>query len=148
MSKKLNFQVIPLTEVPASLSIVGSASRPVVLVVDDEHLIADTLVAILRKRDFAAYAAYDGAEALRIAQIIPPEFLITDVMMPGMNGIELAITVKEMIPDCKILLFSGHAQLNSLVDDPRYASHDFPLLAKPIHPDVLMARISSMNPAA
>jgi len=148
MSKKLNFQVVPIAEVPASLSIVGAASHPVVLVVDDEPVIADTLVAILRKRDFAAHAAYDGTEALGIAQVIPPEFLITDVMMPGMNGVELAITIKEMVPDCKILLFSGHAQLSALIDDPRCASYDFPLLAKPIHPDALLARISGLTAVA
>jgi DNA-binding NtrC family response regulator len=148
MSKHLNFQVIPLADVPASLSIVGASSHPVVLVVDDERLIADTLVAILCKRNFAAHAAYDGAEALSIAQLIPPDFLITDIMMPGMNGIELAITVKEMTPDCRVLLFSGHAQLRALVDDPRCASYDFPLLAKPIHPDILLDCISSMSPVS
>jgi len=148
MSKHLNFQVVPLTEVPAALTIIDAPGHPVVLVVDDEPLIADTLVAILCKRNFAAHAAYDGAEALHIAQIIPPEFLITDVMMPGMNGIELAMAVKDLIPDCKVLLFSGHAQLSTMVDDPRCAPYDFPLLAKPIHPDVLLARISSMSPAA
>jgi DNA-binding NtrC family response regulator len=148
MSKHLNFQVVPLTDVPAALSIIDAPGHPVVLVVDDEPLIANTLVAILCKRNFAAHAAYDGAEALRIAQLIPPEFLITDVMMPEMNGIELAIAVKEIVPDCKVLLFSGHAHLSALVDDPRYASHEFPLLAKPIHPDVLLAHISSMSPAA
>jgi DNA-binding NtrC family response regulator len=148
MPKHFHFQVVPLTEVPAALSIVDAPGHPVVLVVDDEPLIADTLVAILRKRNFAAHAAYDGAEALHLAQLIPPEFLITDVLMPGLNGIELAIAVKEMIPDCKVLLFSGHAQLSALVDDPRCASFDFPMLTKPIHPDILLAHISSMSPAA
>lgn len=93
--------------------------RPVVLVVDDEPIIADTIVAILNSKGFAASAAYSGETALHMALLVPPALLLTDVVMPGMDGIELAIAVTEAIPDCKTLLFSGQAASQDLLNESR-----------------------------
>jgi len=147
MPKHLNFEVVPLSQVPAKFPIPEIAALPVVLVVDDEPLIANTLVAILRKQNYAATAAYNAEEALAIARIIPPDYLITDILMPRMSGIDLAIAIKESTPDCKVLLFSGHVNVTQLQDDPRCADYDFPILSKPIHPDLLLACIASLSPA-
>jgi YesN/AraC family two-component response regulator len=144
MPKHLNFEVVPLAEVLSKLPIPETLPLPVVLVVDDEPLIANTLVAILNKQHYAATAAYNADEALAIAKIIPPDYLITDILMPRMTGIDLAITVKELVPDCKVLLFSGHVNVIHLEDDPRCAAYDFPMLSKPIHPDVLLANLASL----
>jgi YesN/AraC family two-component response regulator len=145
MAKHFNFEVIPLPNVPAGPRLLTIAPRrQTILVVDDEPLIADTLVAILRSKNYAASAAYNGLDAIMSAELTRPDILITDVMMPGMNGIDLAVSVKSLIPDCAVLLFSGHANLNHLLEDPRSAVHDFPLLSKPIHPDELLAQISSI----
>jgi YesN/AraC family two-component response regulator len=148
MKKNLNFEVVPLSEVLTKLPVRETQALPVVLVVDDEPLIANTLVAILRKEHYAASAAYNAEEALAIAKVIPPDFLITDILMPGMSGIDLAITIKELTPDCKVLLFSGHANAIHFQDDPRSAIYDFPMLSKPIHPDVLLACIVGLTGAA
>jgi DNA-binding NtrC family response regulator len=149
MPKHLNFKIIPLSEVLSKLTPPETLPLPVVLVVDDEPLIANTLVAILNKQNYAATAAYNVDEALAIAKIIPPDYLITDVLMPRMTGIDLAVAIKESVPDCKVLLFSGHANVIHLEDDPRCAAYDFPLLPKPIHPDALLACIASLGaPAA
>ena len=147
MKKHLNFEVVPLSEVPSILPISRTSALPIVLVVDDEPLIANTLVAILRKQNYEANAAYNAEEALIMAQMIPPDYLITDILMPKMTGIDLAVTIKERIPDCKVLLFSGHANAIHLEDDPRCAAYDFPMLSKPIHPDVLLAHIASLGTA-
>lgn len=118
-----------------------STNPRVVLVVDDERVIADTLVAILNKAGYAATAAYDGRSALEIARIVPPELLLTDVMMPGMNGVELAVAVKQAVPDCRVLLFSGQAATIDLLEEARGAGHDFALLVKPVHPHDLLVRL-------
>jgi CheY-like chemotaxis protein len=76
-------------------------SRPLVLVVDDEPVIADTIAQILEKRGYAAIAAYDGEDAIQAALLNPPQLVISDVMMPGMNGIELGISIRRIFPDCK-----------------------------------------------
>ncbi len=111
--------------------------RPRVLVVDDECAIADTIAKILSLSGFPAIAAYDGNGALDTALLRPPEMLITDVVLPGMNGVELAITIKRIYPDCKILLFSGQASTSDLLATAHHAGHRFTLLNKPIPPQNL-----------
>ena len=140
MSQKLNLRIVPLAEAPAPD--ITEKRHPVVLVVDDERVIADTLAVILSNNGFAPLTAYDGESALEIATVIPPDLLISDVVMPGMTGIELAIAVVDTVPDCKVLLFSGQAATVDLLADARAAGRDFTTLTKPIHPTDLLARIS------
>jgi len=124
------------------LSAHSNGIRPRVLVVDDEAVIADTLAEILSLSGFPAIAAYDGNGALGAALLQPPEMLITDVALPGMNGIELAITVKRVYPDCKILLFSGQAATADLLATARRAGYQFTLLTKPVAPYELLATVA------
>ncbi|MGC2163208.1 MAG: response regulator [Silvibacterium sp.] len=140
MSEELSFEAVPLAEVP--LGRPTERYRPVVLVVDDEHVIADTLAAILSINGFAPLVAYNGKSALEIANVIPPELLISDVVMPGMSGIELAIALVETLPACKVLLFSGQASTMDLLAEARADGHHFTALTKPVHPTELLARIS------
>ncbi len=72
--------------------------RPSVLVVDDEHVIADTLAQILSLSGYAATPAYSGAAAIESALRTPPELPITDIVMPGINGVELAIRLQHISP--------------------------------------------------
>ncbi len=140
MSGRRTSPVVPLEDVPPADT---SEYRPVVLVVDDESAIADTLTEILSRSGYAAMPAYDGTDALETALLTPPELLITDVILPGMSGIELAITIKRIFPDCKILLFSGQAATSDLLANAKNAGHHFTLLNKPIHPRDLLARVQS-----
>jgi CheY-like chemotaxis protein len=114
--------------------------RPIILVVDDEELIVETLSTILHRSGFTTLTARDGVSALEIARIIPPDLLITDVAMPGMNGVELGVAVTCMIPDCRVILFSAHAQPRDL-HEARKAGFDFPLLTKPVHPSVMLSNV-------
>jgi CheY-like chemotaxis protein len=143
MSVKSNFPVVPLEDVPASVPTNSSNKRrPVVLVVDDESAIADTLSEILTLSGYAAMPAYDGEEALETALLMPPELLITDVMLPGMSGIELAISIRRIFPDCRVLLFSGQAATSDLLTKAQTAGHHFTLLNKPVYPTDLLRRVS------
>ena len=131
MSPSLNSEIIPITEVPKEDATLDKAMpRPLVLVVDDEPLVAYTLSMILSNAGYAAVTAYDGARGFELASELSPELLISDVAMPGMTGVELALAVVTEQPMCKVLLFSGHAtsvDLGNAFD----AGYDFPLLAKP-----------------
>jgi CheY-like chemotaxis protein len=120
----------------------ASESRPRVLVVDDECVVADTLAKVLTLSGYAAIAAYDADDALEIALHSPPELLITDVLLPGMNGIELAITIKRIFPDCKILLFSGQVSTAHLMAAAGREGHRFTLLNKPLPPKNLVAIVA------
>ena len=143
MTTKLKFQVVPLTEVAREDEVVlRDKSRPVVLIVDDEKVIADTLSMILSKSGFTTMTAYDGISALEIAAAIAPDLIISDVVMPGMTGVELAIAVTQTLPTCKILLFSGQAATLDLLKEARRDGHDFTTLTKPVHPTDMLRRIS------
>ena len=143
MLPELKIEVVPLAEVPLNGQSESPAPRkPVVLVVDDEQVIADSLSVILSRSGFSVLTAYDGESALALASVEPPDLLLSDVMMgPGMDGVELAATLVETSPDCKVLLFSGHAATRDLLDKARVDGHDFTLLSKPLHPADLLDRI-------
>ena len=141
MNGRRSSPVLPLENLPP---VDMHQHRPAVLVVDDESAIADTVTEILSRSGYAATAAYDGNDALETALLSPPELLITDVVLPGMSGIELAITVKRIFPDCKILLFSGQAATADLMANARNAGHHFTLLSKPVHPRDLLTSVAAM----
>lgn len=144
MSPNLNIEVISLDQVPMNDSIPSELEqRPVILVVDDERVIADTLSIILTKNGFSVVTAYSAEAALELAEVVPPELLLSDVMMgPGKDGIQLAVEIVNAFPTCKVLLFSGHAATRDLLDKARGCGHKFTLLSKPLHPSDLLARIS------
>jgi DNA-binding response OmpR family regulator len=73
-----------------------------------------------------------------------PDLLITDVIMPDMNGVDLAIHFKNLYPRCKILLFSAAASTLDLLDDARLRGYDFELLDKPLHPVKLLERLRAL----
>lgn len=143
MTKNQNFPTVPLRDVPANIEAHhANGYRPVVLVVDDESVIADTLAEILSRSGYTGIAEYDGDSALETALLTPPEMLITDVVLPGMTGIELAISVRRIFPECKIILFSGQASTADLLASARAEGHQFTLLNKPLHPADLLLRVS------
>ncbi|HVP63640.1 MAG TPA: response regulator [candidate division Zixibacteria bacterium] len=115
--------------------------KPRVLVVDDERVIADTLAIILNQHGFDATAVYTGTGAVERARSEQPDLIISDVIMPDMNGIEAAINIRSFLPTCKILLFSGQASTADLLERARAQGHQFEILAKPVHPQDLLAKL-------
>jgi CheY-like chemotaxis protein len=142
VSNAMQFPTLPI-DVPRRMNLNRGAEEflPVVLVVDDEQVIADTLAMILEKNGFVAMTAYDGTSALEIATKVPPKLLISDVVMPRMTGIDLAIAIRQAVPDCKVILFSGQASTADLLATARLAGHDFVTLTKPVHPAEMLARV-------
>ena len=113
-----------------------------VFVVDDEPTIRETLAAILYNEGYAAIPFDDGAMALSSAAEESPDLLITEVIMPDMNGVDLAIHFENLYPKCKILLVSGAPAAWDLLASARLRGHDFELLAKPLHPVKLLEKVA------
>jgi CheY-like chemotaxis protein len=116
---------------------------PKVLIVDDERRIVDTLKEILEMAGFHAAAAYDGWDALEVAARFHPDYLLSDVLMPRMNGVELAIAISKMHPSTRILLFSGQAGISEILMDGQKQGFEFELIAKPIHPLKLIEHLKN-----
>jgi CheY-like chemotaxis protein len=115
--------------------------KPRVLVVDDERVIADTLAIILSQNGCDAAAVYTGTAAVERARFMRPDLVISEVLMPDTNGIEAAISIRRFLPSCKILLFSGQPATAELLEHARAQGHEFEILAKPVHPQDLLARL-------
>ena len=121
------------------------ASSPTILVVDDERLIADTISEILDGAGYIVTTAYDGREALELATKLKPAYLLTDVLMPRMDGVELAIAIKKVDPTTKVLLFSGNVGTSALLEQGRKQGYEFQVLGKPVHPAVLIKRLGELQ---
>ena len=146
MSAAGYFETVPLSELEQrGLIVEQDGQRPVILVVDNEAIIADTRAAILSAWGYAVLTAYDSASALEIAAAIPPEVLISDVMMPGLNGVELAAAMRALVPDCKIILISGRSEGHEVVADAQQQGHELTLVTKPMHPAQLCSLLIELK---
>ena len=116
---------------------------PKILVVDDERRIADTLAEILEMSGFHVAAAYSGWEALEAVSRFHPDYLLSDVLMPRMNGVELGIAIQKMFPSARILLFSGQAGISEILLEGQKQGFEFELIAKPVHPLRLIERLKA-----
>ena len=125
-----------------SKSTKSKRKKPTGLVVDDERLIADTMTEILKRSGFHAVCAYDGQSALELAIQRTPDYVVTDVVMPHMNGVQLAIAIRKALPATEILLLSGQAGIADILDRARKDGYSFELIAKPIHPEKLLRRLN------
>jgi CheY-like chemotaxis protein len=113
-----------------------------VLIVDDEPVIADSLAYALSDVGYDATAVYDGQEALKSAAVLNPDVLISDVVMPGLNGIEAGIQIRRMLPSCRIILLSGQAATRDLARDAKVRGHHFEIVTKPVHPKAMLAYLT------
>ena len=121
-----------------SLGTAAPAPKVRVLVADDEEVIAKTLAAILELAGYEVIAVFDGEAAVKLLDRFKPDLLLTDITMPCASGIEVASITRRILPRCKILLFSGHAELQHVL---RLQDEVLPfdLVVKPVHPTELLA---------
>lgn len=114
-----------------------------VFVVDDEEQIANLVTLCLRSVSFDVETFYDAASALRRASNCLPDLLISDITMPGMDGITLAKQLRKRNPNCKVILISGNPNWKAPGDLLNDRFGDFALLLKPFSIKQLLCRITS-----
>lgn len=111
-----------------------------VLVVDDERDFNETIVKRLRRRGFTAETALSGPEALSVLARHEFDVAILDIMMPGMDGIEVLREVKKRYPGMEVILLTGHASVESGVQGMSIGANAY--LIKPVDFDELLAAIA------
>jgi DNA-binding NtrC family response regulator len=115
-----------------------------ILIVDDEKNIADTLAMVFKIKGHEAMAVYSAESAVEAIESFEPDIVLSDVIMGKMTGVDLAIYLSKARPDCKVMLFSGHTATADLLREAGRKGHEFRLLAKPIHPQVLLDEVTTL----
>jgi len=123
-----------------------NAERLKVLVLDDEVLVADSLVQILAMYGYDATPAYDPEQAVEWLSSHPCDIVISDVVFNGqMSGIDLAIQLSKTLPTAKVLLMSGNNSTSDLLAIAQSQGHAFEIFAKPVHPMVILERLKAFT---
>ncbi len=110
-------------------------SRPTVLVVDDDDATRDGLITLLESWGYTASAAADGKDALKHCEEALPHAIVTDLMMPGMNGLEFVGALGERAQEIAIIFVTGQATIDTAVQAIKLGAYDY--LPKPLEPHAL-----------
>jgi DNA-binding NtrC family response regulator len=104
---------------------------PKILIVDDEKHISTALTSLVKSEGFKAMAARDGATALETIRKEAPDMVLTDIKMPGMDGMELMRRAKDVDPDLPIVMITAYAEIHGAVRAIKAGAHDY--LSKPFN---------------
>lgn len=115
-----------------------------ILIVDDDPAITETLSVIFEKHGYQVRCAHSAETAIEIIARWEPDLAILDVMLPQMNGIDLAMVLKANRPACHLVLFSGHAGTPALMEEAAKRGNMFEILAKPVHPLFMLDFVASL----
>lgn len=116
-----------------------------ILVVDDDRKFADSLAIILSETGLVANAVYSGSEAIRSALTFPPDFIVMDVVMDEIDGVDAAIAICEWLPHCRILLISVELESLKRLSKASIRGHHFDLLMKPVQISLLLDKLRPEN---
>ncbi|MBV9511068.1 MAG: sigma-54-dependent Fis family transcriptional regulator, partial [Caulobacteraceae bacterium] len=117
------------------------AARPAqsVLIADDEPNIRRILQALFVKDGYEIHVAENGHKALQIADAQPITLLITDLIMPDMNGVELLQKIKQRHPDVVVIMITAYATIKTCVDAMSYGASDY--ITKPFDIEEIRAKV-------
>ncbi|MBT3350889.1 MAG: sigma-54-dependent Fis family transcriptional regulator [Nitrospinaceae bacterium] len=117
-----------------------SNSEIQVMVVDDKRGSREALEKMIAKEDYRVSFAHDAETALEIFETEPAHLVITDLKMPGMDGISLLKELKRKSPETEVILISGHGTVETAVEAMREGAYDF--ITKPLERVVVLKAIS------
>ncbi len=114
-----------------------------IVLVDDEKDIRDVLEISLSDMGYHVFAAGNGKQALEVFRKEMPQIVITDIKMPGMDGIEILRKIKNENPDTEVIMITGHGDTDLAIKSLKYEAIDF--IAKPISDDALEISLKRAN---
>lgn len=112
-----------------------------VVVVDDERPLVDLLTRYLQREGYRVHAAYDGSEAVEVIGRVEPDVVILDLMLPGIDGLEVARRIREQADPYIVMLTARTDEVDRIVG-LRVGADDY--VTKPFSPNELVARIQAM----
>ena len=112
-----------------------------VLIVDDEEDICEVLDITLSDEGYEVFTASSGEEALRLYKKVNPPIILTDIRMPGLDGIELLKRIKGSNPDTEVIMITGHGDMDLAIKSLKLEATDF--ITKPINYDILKIALKS-----
>ena len=121
------------------IQIKGEGMGKKVLIVDDEERVVQSVMGVLEDEGFRVAAAKSGEEAIEAFQRENPDVTLLDIWMPGMDGIEVLKRLRGIVPDCQVIMVSGHATISTAMAAVKLGAFDF--IEKPISLDVLLMTI-------
>lgn len=110
-----------------------------ILLVDDESEFVTTLSERLGLRGLQANTATDGEAALRIVEATPPDIMVLDLKMPGLDGLEVLKQTKLIHPATRVILLTGHGSTKEGIEGMKLGAFDY--LMKPIDIDELIEKM-------
>src|SRR6187549_2340572 len=120
---------------------VSEAQAPTVLVVDDEPGIVDSLQKVFEKESLRVLTARGGSEALEILRREPVSVLLTDLVMPGMSGLDLLKASRSVSPETETILMTAYGTVENAVEAMRHGAYDF--ITKPLKGRAQVMRVVS-----
>lgn len=113
-----------------------------VLLVEDEQTLADIIADTLSEKDFTVTVAYNGVEGLRAFDRERPQVVVTDIMMPGMDGLSLVAELRRRDPSVPILFLSARSAAEDVVRGFEAGGNDY--LRKPFAMSELIVRLRAL----
>ena len=113
---------------------------PRILVIDDNAAIRELLRIVLEGEGYEVIEAADGAEGLQQYQAAPTDLVITDLQMPGMDGLELLMALQRMVPTPVLMAISGDR--DALTQARKFTPHTF---AKPLPLEQVLAAVRNLD---
>jgi CheY-like chemotaxis protein len=110
-----------------------------ILVVEDEGVVLHTLELILKQHGFSTKGARNGSDAIACVDTFLPDILLCDINLPDIDGIQVSLAVRDILPEVRVVLLSGEISSSELLEDAKRQGHHFEVLAKPTEPRVLLA---------
>jgi DNA-binding NtrC family response regulator len=110
-----------------------------ILIVDDDKAFRIATVALLQDEGYLITAATNGAEARKALETQSFELILSDLVMEGMNGIELLQYIKQKSPDVTVMMVTGFGSVQTAVEAMRYGAYDY--LTKPCNNDELIIKV-------
>lgn len=116
-----------------------TSAKTKILVIEDEESIRTLLRIALTHKGFEVFTASDGEEGIEIFEQEKPPIVLTDIKMPGIDGLEVLKRIKRIDPDTRVIVITGHGDMESAIEALKLEASDF--INKPIKDEVLMVAL-------